>query len=306
MILRQYNALVVLGPTASGKTRLGVRLARELGGEIVSADSRQVYRGLNIGSGKDLGEYEIDGVRIPHHLIDIVGLDEEFSVFDYQRRFYSAFEELSQRHVTPVIVGGTGLYLEAALKKYRMVEVPENEALRRELSKMPHEALVSRLLELRGEVHNITDTSDPARLVRAIEIAEYSRDHEPEPAPDIRALVLGTLWDRQVLRERIQMRLKERFRMGMLEEVHDLHAAGVPWPRLELLGLEYRYISEHLQGKIRSKSDLFQKLYIAICQFAKRQDTWFRRMERGGIQIHWVPNADYEKALEIVGKRGMT
>jgi tRNA dimethylallyltransferase len=277
-----------------------VRLARAFGGEIISADSRQVYRGLNIGSGKDLAEYEIDGVKVPYHLIDIVDLDREFSVFDYQQRFYAAFEELSGRGVMPVIVGGTGLYIEAALKKYRMVEVPENGPLREELSKIPHEALVARLTQLRGGLHNITDTSDQARLVRAIEIAEYSRQHEPEPAPDIRVFVLGTLWEREVLRERISIRLKERLRMGMIEEVRDLHESGVPWPRLETLGLEYRFISEYLQGKIRGKNDLFQKLYIAICQFAKRQDTWFRRMERGGIQIHWVPQGDYEKAREIM------
>lgn len=239
---RQYNTLVVLGPTASGKTRLGARLARDLGGEIVSADSRQVYRGLNIGSGKDLDEYVIDGVSIPYHLIDIVDLDEEFSVFDYQRRFYAVYEELATRRVTPVVVGGTGLYLEAALKKYRMVEAPENPELRRELETLAQESLVARLKELRGELHNITDTVDRARLLRAIEIAEYSQAHEPEPAPDIRPLILGAMWDREKLRERIRARLQDRFRLGMIEEVEDLHAAGVPWTRLDQLGLEYRFI----------------------------------------------------------------
>ena len=297
------NVLVVLGPTASGKTRLGVQLAIEFGGEVVSADSRQVYRGLNIGSGKDLGEYVVDGVSVPYHLIDVAGLDEEFSVFEYQQRFYETFEVLRARNVLPVVIGGTGLYLEAALKGYRMVEVPEDVALRAELAGLPEEALVARLVALEDRLHNTTDLEDRDRLIRAIEIAVYSRDHDPAPAPEVRPLILGALWDRERLRARIRARLEERLKAGMIDEVRGLHGGGVPWDRLERLGLEYRFIAEFLEGKIRTGNDLFQKLYAAICQFAKRQNTWFRRMERNGIKIHWIPEARLELARELVKQR---
>jgi len=296
----EENAIVVLGPTASGKTRLGVGLAREMGGEIISADSRQVYRGLDIGSGKDLSEYVIDGIAIPYHLIDIADLSEEFSVFDYQRRFYEAFTSLQSRGVLPVVVGGTGLYLEAALKGYRMVAVPENAELRAELAALPDRQLADRLRSVKERLHNVTDLEDRDRMIRAIEIAVYSRDHEPEPAPDIRPLILGARWERHDLRARIRLRLLERIKAGMIEEVVQLYEKGAPWERLERLGLEYRFIAEYVQGRIRAKNDLLQKLYNAICQYAKRQDTWFRRMERNGFTVHWIPRADFRVARQVV------
>ena len=296
----EENAIVVLGPTASGKTRLGVGLAREMGGEIISADSRQVYRGLDIGSGKDLSEYVIDGIAIPYHLIDIADLSEEFSVFDYQQRFYEAFTSLQSRGVPPVVVGGTGLYLEAALKGYRMVAVPENAELRAELGSLSDGQLADRLRAAKERLHNVTDLEDRGRMIRAIEIAVCSRDHEPEPAPDIRPLILGARWERHELRSRIGLRLLERIKAGMIEEVVQLHEKGAPWERLERLGLEYRFIAEHLQGRIREKNDLMQKLYNAICQYAKRQDTWFRRMERNGFTVHWIPRADFRVARQVV------
>ena len=297
---QQVNLVVVLGPTASGKTRLGVRLALEWGGEVVSADSRQVYRGLDLGSGKDLDEYTMDGVAVPYHLIDIADLDREFSVFDYQKRFYETFESLEARAVLPVVVGGTGLYLEAVLGKYRMVEVPENPELRAELEAESDDALVTRLLSLKGRLHNTTDLASRDRLVRAIEIAEYSVSHNPQPAPDIRPLILGALWDRSILRQRVRVRLAERIDRGLVEEVEALHARGVPIERLEQLGLEYRFIAEYVEGKIRNKNDLVQKLSSAINQFAKRQDTWFRRMERNGFKIHWIPRAEFAEADAVV------
>jgi len=292
--------LVVLGPTASGKTRLGVRLAAELGGEIISADSRQVYRGLDLGAGKDLDEYQVDGVRIPYHLIDIAGLDEEFSVFDYQQRFYEVFEDTVGRGVLPVVVGGTGLYLEAVLNRYRMVAVPENPELRAELAGAPQEALVARLSAAKDRLHNTTDLTERERLVRAIEIAEYSRSHQPPPAPPMNPFIVGTQWERPELRRRIRERLEQRIEAGMIEEVQGLHDDGVPWERLERLGLEYRFIAEFLQGKIADRDDLIQKLHTAICQFAKRQETWFRRMERNGTTIHWIPNGAFETARRVV------
>ncbi|MDQ1257820.1 MAG: tRNA dimethylallyltransferase [Candidatus Hydrogenedentes bacterium] len=298
------NTLVVLGPTASGKTRLGVHLASRLGGEVLSADSRQVYRGLDIGSGKDLGEYVVNGAAVPYHLIDIAGLDAEFSVFDYQRRFFDAFEDVTARERLPVVVGGTGLYLDAVLRGYRLVETPGNPELRVALEDLPHDALMARLKEIKPDLHNTTDLLDRERLVRAIEIAEYARDHAPEPGPEIRPLVLGTLWDRSELRGRIAQRLRERLDGGMIEEVRGLIDGGVPAARLELLGLEYRFIAEFLDGRIRTRNDLFQKLNSAIAQFAKRQETWFRRMERQGVEIRWIPRGDIETAWQAVLEYG--
>jgi tRNA dimethylallyltransferase len=297
------NLVVVLGPTASGKTRLGVALARELGGEIVSADSRQVYRGLDIGAGKDLDEYSSGGTPVSYHLIDIVDLDVEFSVFDYQRRCFQVIEDLQARGVPAIVVGGSGLYLEAVLKGYRLVEVPADRELRAELETADRETLVDRLLALRS-VHNITDLEDRERLVRAIEIAEYSALHEPEPGPDIRAIVLGVRWDRRLLRERIRDRLVVRLREGLVDEVRDLHDRGVPWQRLDSLGLEYRFVSQYLRGEIKNENDLKQKLAAAIIAFAKRQGTWFRRMERQGTEIHWIERGDLDRARRVITDRG--
>jgi tRNA dimethylallyltransferase len=293
------NLVMVLGPTASGKTRLGVELARELGGEIVSADSRQVYRGLDIGAGKDLDEYSTGGTPVLYHLIDIVDLDVEFSIFEYQKQCFRVLEDLQDRGVPAIVVGGSGLYLEAVLKGYRMVDVPADPALRAELESEDHEALVDRLLALRS-VHNTTDLEDRDRLVRAIEIAEYSTRHDPVPGPDIRAIVLGVRWDRKVLRERIRDRLAARLRGGLVDEVRGLGDRGVPWQKLDFLGLEYRFVSQYLRGEIKNENDLRQKLAAAISAFAKRQDTWFRRMERQGTEIHWIEGGDLDQALQVI------
>lgn len=304
MHTNDVNMLVVLGPTASGKTALGVRLADALGGEIISADSRQVYRGLDIGSGKDLGEYTVDGRAIPYHLIDIVDLSHEFSVFEYQQRCFATFEAISSRGALPVMVGGTGLYIEAVLRGYRMVEAPENVELREELSQLPDEALAARLVALKPGLHNTTDLTDRNRLLRAIEIAEHAKRHPPAPAPSIRPFILGTRWERNILRRRITKRLRQRFDAGMLEEVEGLRAQGVPWEKLHFLGLEYRYIADYLQGRIATRDELHEGLWTAICQFAKRQETWFRRMERNGALIHWIEHAAPETAFELLRTRG--
>ncbi len=296
------KVLVVLGPTASGKTALGVQLAKTHGGEIISADSRQVYRGLNIGAGKDLEEYSLDGADIPYHLIDIVGLDREFNVFEYQRRFFEVLQSLRAKGVVPMAVGGTGLYLESVLKGYRMVDVPENPELRAELAPLPHEELVQRLHALKQDLHNTTDTEDRHRLVRAIEIATHTRTHEPEPTPSLDPLILGIQYERQELYERIARRLRQRLEEGMIEEVETLRKQGVSDEKLRFLGLEYRYITDFLEGEIKNRNDLFQKLNGAIRRFAKRQGTWFRRMERNGAAIHWIKNGDYGTAFEITQK----
>ena len=293
------DLLVVLGPTASGKTRLGVELARALDGEIISADSRQVYRGMDIGTGKDLAEYG----EIPRHLIDIVEPGHEFNLFEYQRRFLEASAAIRGSHRIPVLVGGTGLYLEAVIRGYRLIEAPENPELRRELAPLPMEALAERLQRAVSRLHNTTDLLERERLTRAIEIAEYEREHAPDPLPGIRPLIFGIRWEREILRRRITARLKERLEQGMIEEVTRLHAAGIPWETLEFYGLEYRFVARFLKGEL-NRNDMFQKLNGAIHDFAKRQETWFRRMERNGTVIHWLDGAGepLREALAIVAK----
>jgi tRNA dimethylallyltransferase len=299
------NLIVILGPTASGKTRLAARLASSLGAELISADSRQVYWGMDIGTGKDLGEYVVDGVPVPYHLIDVAEPGHLFSVFEFQQRFYECFREITARGRMPIVVGGTGLYIESILREYRMLPVPENAALREELKGQGMEELAARLLHLNPALHNTTDLTGRERLVRAIEIAEHTSKHgskEVIERPDIVPLVIGVRWDRAVLRERITRRLKERLGQGMIEEVHRLHDSGISWERLDEMGLEYRYVSLHLQGKL-TFDEMFETLNIRIHQFAKRQDTWFRGMERRGIKIHWIEGAD-EVALMTVVKKG--
>lgn len=296
------NALVVLGPTASGKTMLGVALARRFGGEIVSVDSRQVYRGLNIGSGKDLEEYSAGGKTVPYHLIDVVDLNNEFNLFRFQRSFVDAFAEIEKRSALPVVVGGTGLYLESVLNGYRLVEAPEDPALREELSVLPDDALFERLRALKDSLHNTTDTGNRARLIRAIEIETYAKTHTAEAMPPVRALILGIRWEREELHRRIEKRLRERVRAGMIEEVEGLVAKGVRKETLRFLGLEYRFVTDYLDGAIKNKNDLIQKLNSAIRNFAKRQETWFRRMERNGTEIHWIDRADPDAAHAIAAR----
>ncbi|MBE9504012.1 MAG: tRNA (adenosine(37)-N6)-dimethylallyltransferase MiaA [Proteobacteria bacterium] len=294
------NLIVILGPTASGKTSLAARLAKELHSEIISADSRQVYIGMDIGTGKDLDEYIVEGETIPHHLIDIVEPSHEFSVFEYQKRFFEVFNELSEKGITPVMVGGTGLYIESVLKGYALAEVPTNEKLRKSLEKSSIQSLAERLRDLNPQLHNTTDLLDRNRLVRAIEIADFTKNNGiKEQRPEIHPLVLGIRWDRKILRERITRRLKERLNSGMTEEVEALHASGISWEKIDFFGLEYRYIGQFLQGKI-NYNDMFQKLNSAIHKFAKRQETWFRRMEKQGIKIHWVEDADYDTLKSLV------
>jgi len=298
-----WDLVVILGPTASGKTRIAVRLAFELHSEIISADSRQVYRGLDIGAGKDLSEYVIQGRKIPCHLIDIADPAlEEFSVFEFRKSFLACFSLLRSKGVLPVLAGGTGLYLESVLLDYPLVEVAENPSLREELAELDGETLKRRLLRLRPSLHNTTDIRERDRLIRAIEIAEGSGNREP--AGDAyggatRPLVIGVRWDRPVLRERITRRLEERIREGMIDEVKELRERGVSWEQLHRLGLEYRYVGLYLQGRMPFE-EMFRTLNTRIHQFAKRQETWFRRMEARGIAIHWVDRGDYDAVRAVV------
>ena len=281
---QEFNLLLILGPTASGKTKVGVEIARALNGEIISGDSRQVFRKMDIGTGKDLKEY----VDVPYHLIDIVDPGYEFSVFEFQRRFSDVFTDIRARGKLPILVGGTGLYLDAILRKYRIAEAPRNDRLRKELEPLALETLVDRLKAANPRLHNTTDLLDRERVIRAMEIAElWEKGKEGFPLPDLEPIVFGIKWPRKVLRQRITLRLKERMNQGMIEEVKGLLESGVSFQTLEFYGLEYRFIAQHLKGKL-NRNDTFQKLKSAIYQFAKRQETWFRRMERQGILIHWV------------------
>jgi len=300
MDARNQDTLVVLGPTASGKTRLGVALARELGGEILSADSRQVYRTLDIGTGKDLHEYRQGGPEVAVHLIDLVDPAEEFNLFQFQRRFFEAWEAVRSRGALPVVVGGTGLYLDSVLRGYQLVDAPENPALRQELASWPSERIKERLREIKGRLHSVAEVMSHERLVRALEIALFSREHPQVSIPRISPLILGTHWNREVLRQRIRVRLGERLEQGLIEEVDKLHASGISWARLEALGLEYRFVAEFLQHKIQTRDELVKRLGIAIGQFAKRQESWFRRMERMGIEIHWIEQGEPELARKVV------
>lgn len=310
-----YNSVVVLGPTACGKTSLGVHIAAAFDGEVISADSRQVYRHLDIGSGKDLADYTIskeDGTKIdvPYHLIDVTELPYEYNVHDYQKEAYQAITSIQQRGKLPVVVGGTGMYLDALIRGYDLISVPTNEKLREELSGKTMEELTQRLLEIRGALHNHTDIDERHRLLRAIEIAEYEKNEgkilkvSMPPRPDFRPIIFGTTFPRDNLRRNIKERLRARLKEGMIEEVKSIHDSGIQWQRLERLGLEYKYVSQFLQGIIPSENELFTQLNIAIGQFAKRQETWFRGMERKGVKINWLNPGSVDKrlaqALEII------
>ncbi len=292
--IQKFNLLVILGPTASGKTRVGVQVANALDGEIISADSRQVYRGMDIGTGKDLKEYG----NVPYYLIDIVEPGYEFSVFDFQRRFSEAFTAIQARGRLPVLVGGTGLYLDAILRNYWLAEVPINDPLRQELEGLSLEKLAARLKAVNPRLHNTTDLLDRERVIRAIEIAEFKGEEQSQiPLIDLKPVICGISWPREILRQRITQRLRERMKQGMIEEVKRLLESGVSFETLDFYGLEYRFIGRYLLGKL-GKNDMFQKLNSAIHQLAKRQETWFRRMERQGIQIYWVEgNKDPAKAI---------
>lgn len=297
-----FDLLTVLGPTASGKTSLAVALCRELGGEIVSADSRQVFRGMDLGTGKDLHEY--GGIR--YHLIDLLPPGDEFSLFSFQKHFIAAYSDIRGRGLLPVLCGGTGLYLDAVLRGYRLLEVPPDPGLRDELAGAGDAELAALLCSLRPEQHNTSDLAERERTIRAIEIARYERAHPGEhtPWPAVTPLVIGIRWERSELRRRITERLRQRLDAGMVEEVQRLHAGGVPWERLDYYGLEYRFAGYLLRGELGG-TEFFQRLNSAIHDFAKRQETWFRRMERHGVVIHWVDGGGdpFGETMAIVSRR---
>lgn len=284
-----YNLITILGPTATGKTGIAANLAAKLGTEIISADSRQVYRGMDLGTGKDYEDYFVNGVEVPSHLVDIEDAGVHYNVYRFQTDFLKVFEEIQLRDKLPVLCGGSGLYLEAVLKNYRLTEVPPNKELRKELEGKTLVELTEILKQLKPELHNYTDVETDRRAVRAIEIEKYYAENPKVDTffPKIRSLNIGVDFDREMRRERITIRLKQRLEEGMLDEVQKLLDSGLTPEQLIYYGLEYKFLTLHLIGEL-SYEEMFSKLEIAIHQFAKRQMTWFRGMEKRGTKIHWI------------------
>ncbi len=298
----KYDIITILGPTASGKTSLATRLALMMGNaEIISADSRQVYRGMDIGTGKDLADYEIEGVSIPYHLIDIADAGDKYNLFQFQQDFWNAYNDIRSRGKFPILCGGTGLYIESVLKSYKMVPVPENPQLRQELEGRSLEELTE-LLSTYKSLHNTTDVDTPKRAIRAIEIQQYYREHKIDERefPSLRSLTIGVNIDRDLRRQKITQRLHDRMQQGMLQEVEGL-LRHVPAEDLTYYGLEYKYLTLCCLGQL-TREEMLRQLEIAIHQFAKRQMTWFRGMERRGTPIIWQ---DASESLESRAERIM-
>ncbi len=286
--------ITILGPTASGKTSLAAALAAEIGGEIISADSRQVYRRMEIGTGKDLEDYRVGGIDVPYHLIDIVEPGTKYNVYEYQRDFLKVYDDIVSRNAVPVCCGGTGLYIEAVLKGYSLIPVPENTELRMRLAQETLPNLTRILAGLKREngsnMHNVSDVDTVKRAIRAIEIELYYKQNPAllkRDSPKIESIIVGIDISRDERRKKITRRLEERLRNGMVEEVKSLIESGVKPESLIYYGLEYKYVTEYVTGKI-SYEDMFSSLEVAIHRFAKRQMTWFRGMERRGLEIKWI------------------
>ena len=283
-----YDLITLLGPTASGKTALAARLAHRLGAEIISADSRQIYRGMDLGTGKDLADYVVEGQPVPYHLIDIAEPGYKYNVFEYQRDFLQAYDAIRSRGRLPLLCGGTGLYIESVLKGYRLLPVPENPELRARLSGLSL-AELTQLLATYKTLHNTTDVDTPKRAIRAIEIEEFYR-HTPvdeRAFPTLHSLIIGVDIDRDLRRQKITRRLQQRLDEGMVDEVRRLLERGIAADDLIYYGLEYNFLTLYAIGRL-SYDEMFRQLETAIHQFAKRQMTWFRGMERRGFTIHWI------------------
>lgn len=300
--MKAYNLITILGPTASGKTPLATALAAQIDAEIISADSRQVYRRMDLGTGKDLVDYTIGSLQIPYHLIDICEPGYKYNVFEYQKDFLQAYESVKARGKTPILCGGTGMYLESILRGYRLIPVPENLELRQSLADKTLEEL-TKMLGKYKVLHNTTDVDTVKRAIRAIEIEEYylHSAKEEREFPQLESLVIGVDIDRELRREKISRRLRQRLDEGMVDEVRRLMAEGISAENLIYYGLEYKYLTLYVTGQLEYE-EMVRQLEIAIHQFAKRQMTWFRGMERRGIHIHWIDAtlSMEEKVKEIV------
>ena len=301
-----FELITLLGPTASGKTALAAALAERLNTEIISADSRQIYRGMNIGTGKDLNDYVVNGRTIPYHLIDIHDAGYKYNVFEYQHDFFRAFNLIREKGKMPILCGGTGLYIESVLKAYPLLTVPENPELRKCLQNKSLDELAT-ILRTYKSLHNTTDLDSPKRAIRAIEIAEYCQLHSPEANQyqPLNSLIIGISIDRELRRQKITARLKKRLEEGMIAEVQALLDAGIAPEDLIYYGLEYNYLTLFLLKKL-SFEEMFRQLEIAIHQFAKRQMTWFRGMEQRGLEIYWLDaempaEEKIEKIISLTG-----
>jgi tRNA dimethylallyltransferase len=301
----KYDLITILGPTASGKTTLAAHLAKCIKSEIISADSRQVYRSMDIGTGKDLSDYCVDGVTIPYHLIDIVDPGYKYNLFEYQRDFLQVYNRIRQKGITPILCGGTGLYIESVLKGYKLVPVPENPLLRSDLEQYSLDELTEKLKQYK-QLHNTTDVDTKKRAIRAIEIEEYYLKHKADipEFPSINSLIIGVDIERDLRRDKISKRLRSRLDEGMVDEVKSILNSGVSPEDLIYYGLEYKYLTNYVIGNI-SYDEMVAELEIAIHQFAKRQMTWFRGMERRGFSIEWVDatlsiDAKIEKILSFL------
>jgi tRNA dimethylallyltransferase len=305
MSLANIDLITVLGPTASGKTQFAVQLALRLDAEIISADSRQVYRGMDLGTGKDINEYTFKGQQVPYHLVDIVDAGYKYNVFEYQNDFLNVYATLKEKSILPILCGGSGMYIEAVLKGYKLVNVPVNEVIRAELELLSLPELTEKLATFK-KMHNRTDVDTKKRAIRAIEIAEFTEmngDIELE-YPKLNSLILGINLERELVRNKITSRLKQRLREGMIEEVEALIKDGVPTETLVYYGLEYKYITQFLSKEL-SYNAMVEKLNIAIHQFSRRQMTWFRKMEREGFNIQWIDGSlsmdeKVSKALRLI------
>jgi len=296
----QNNLITILGPTAVGKTFLGASLANHFGGEIISADSRQVYKGMDIGTGKDLDDYIINGKTVLYHLVDVIKPYDEFNLFLFNKLFYQAYNEITSRKKIPFLVGGTGLYLHSILRSYNLNKVEFDDKRFLELNDLTIGQLTSILKKLNPSLHNTTDTLIKDRIIRAIVIAESGNNNEVEKK-NISSLIIGVRFDREEIKKRITARLKHRLENGMIEEVKRLVDEGISFERLDLFGLEYKFLGKYLKGEL-TYNDMFQKLNSAIHSFAKRQMTWFRKMEREGIKINWIDGPDFEAAKKIISQ----
>lgn len=286
--MKQYDIITIVGPTASGKTTLACHLANSMGTEIISADSRQVYKQMDIGTGKDLADYVVDGKNIPYHLIDIREAGDKYNIFEFQSDFHEVYNDIKARGLTPILCGGSGLYVESVLKGYSLVDVPVNPELRAKYETHSLEDL-SKILSNYKDQHNTTDVDTVRRAIRAIEIEEHKLNNplEHNEFPALNSLIIGVDIDRDLRRERISKRLRLRLEEGMIEEVKSILESGVNSADLIYYGLEYKYVTQYVIGEI-SKDEMIEKLEIAIHQFAKRQMTWFRGMEKRGLKIHWI------------------
>ena len=293
-----FDLITILGPTATGKTRLAAYLTKELNGEIISSDSRQVYKYMNLGTGKDLNDYNVDNITVPYHLIDIAEPTEEYNLYRFTIDFYNVYNQIKERKKIPFLVGGTGLYLSSIIQNYKLKQADFNSLRKKELALLTETQLRELLLSLKPNPHNITDQTEKERIIKAIIVEESNLEALPGKHPP-NSLNIGIRLERDEIRKRITERLEKRLNEGMIEEVKDLIKKGVTFEKLAYFGLEYKYLGLYIEGKL-NYNEMFQKLNTAIHRFAKRQMTWFRKMEREGVKINWFDAKDYNLILNFI------